>query len=147
MPLLLLSVLTSVVLGATPTPPDPTAEVLAFERAVCAALAANDTVAIDSLLTDDLTLTLSDGSMEHKADLIREARDQEVRYTRFENVDQVVRMYGPSTAVITGRTIISGVAKDGSAVEVDVIFTDTVVKQHGHWKWAAGQVVRVPRRS
>ena len=64
----------------------------------------------------------------------------------FENVDQVVRFYGPTTAVVTGRTIISGTTKDGAAVEVDVIFTDAVVKEVGGWKFAAGHVSRVPVR-
>ena len=138
---------TLLTLHAAPPAADAVSEVLTLERAACAAMGQNDTLALDSLLTDDLTLVLSDGSIERKADLIREARDQVIRYTRFENVDMVVRLYGADAAVVTGRTVIDGVAKDGSPVHVDVIFTDTVVKEHGHWKWAAGQVVRVPRRS
>lgn len=141
----LLPFLTLILLGAVPHS-DPTADVLAFERAACAAFRANDVVAIDTLLTDDITLILSDGSIERKADLLREAREEVVKYSRFENVDQVVRFYGPRTAVVTGRTIISGVAKDGSPVEVDVIFTDTVVRERGGWKFAAGHVSRVPAR-
>lgn len=140
-------ILAAAALQTTPPAKDPTAEVLTLERAACAAMGQNDTLALDTLLTDDLTLVLSDGSIERKADLVREARDQVIRYTRFENVDMVVRLYGADAAVVTGRTVIDGVAKDGSPVHVDVIFTDTVVKEHGHWKWAAGQVVRVPRRS
>ena len=138
--------LTLILLGAVPAT-DPAAEVLAFERAACAAFRANDVVAIDTLLTDDITLILSDGTIERKPDLLREAREEVVRYTRFENVDQDVRFYGPRTAVVTGRTIISGLAKDGSSVEVDVIFTDTVVRERGGWKFAAGHVSRVPRRT
>ena len=137
--------LSLILLGAVPAA-DPAAEVLAFERAACAAFQANDVVAIDSLLTDDVTLILSDGTIERKSDLLREARDEVVKYSRFENVDQVVRFYGPRTAVVTGRTIISGVTKDGSPVEVDVIFTDTVVRERGGWKFAAGHVSRVPVR-
>jgi uncharacterized protein (TIGR02246 family) len=121
-------------------------EVLAFETAATGAFLRNDTIAIDTLLTDDVTLILGDGTIQKKADLLREAREEVVRYTRFENVDQVVRFYGPSTAVVTGRTIISGTTKDGSAVEVDVIFTDAIVKEGGKWKFAAGHVSRVPVR-
>jgi ketosteroid isomerase-like protein len=125
---------------------DPTAEVLAFQRIAAAAFGRNDVTAMDTLFTDDLTLVLSDGTIQTKADLLREAREEVVRFTRFENVDMTVRFYGPSTAVVIGRTQISGFAKDGSAVEVDVIFTDTVVRQRGGWKFAAGQVSRVPPR-
>jgi uncharacterized protein (TIGR02246 family) len=121
-------------------------EVLAFETAATGAFLRNDTIAIDTLLTDDVTLILGDGTIQKKADLLREAREEVVKYTRFENVDQVVRFYGPSTAVVTGRTIISGTTKDGSAVEVDVIFTDAIVKEGGKWKFAAGHVSRVPVR-
>ena len=45
-----------------------------------------------------------------------------------------------------GRGGRAKAAKDGSAVEVDVIFTDTVVRQRGGWKFAAGHVSRVPPR-
>jgi ketosteroid isomerase-like protein len=130
-----------------PTPAPSVDEVLAFEIAATGAFLRNDTIAIDTLLTDDVTLILTDGTIQTKADLIREAREEVVKYTRFENVDQVVRFYGPTTAVVTGRTIISGTARDGSAVEVDVIFTDAIVKQGNKWKFAAGHVSRVPRRS
>lgn len=125
---------------------DPTAEVLAFETAATAAFQRNDTVAIDTLLTDDVTLILTDGTIQTKNDLLREAREEVVKYTRFENVDQVVRFYGPTTAIVTGRTIISGTTKDGAPVEVDVIFTDAIVKEQGGWKFAAGHVSRVPPR-
>jgi uncharacterized protein (TIGR02246 family) len=125
---------------------DPTAEVLAFQRIAAAAFGRNDASAMDTLFTDDLTLVLSDGTIQTKADLLREAREEVVHFTRFENVDMKVRFYGANTAVVTGRTVISGIAKDGSAVEVDVIFTDTVVRQRGGWKFAAGHVSRVPPR-
>ena len=121
-------------------------EILAFETAATDAFLRNDTIAIDTLLTDDVTLILGDGTIQTKADLLREAREEVVKYTRFENVDQVVRFYGPTTAVVTGRTIISGIAQDGSVVEVDVIFTDAIVKQGREWKFAAGHVSRVPLR-
>jgi len=138
----------ALIAACAPAPiPDQTADVLAFEVAATAAFQRNDTIAIDTLLTDDVTLILSDGTIETKADLLREAREEVVKYSRFENVDQVVRFYGLTTAVVTGRTIISGTAKDGSAVEVDVIFTDVVVKQAGGWKFAAGHVSRVSRKS
>jgi uncharacterized protein (TIGR02246 family) len=144
--LLLASLTLSACLGAVPAT-DPTADILAFERAACAAFQRNDAAVIDTLLTDDITLIQGDGTISRKADLLREAREELVTYTRFENVDQVVRFYGPNTAVVIGRTIISGRTKDGAAVEVDVIFTDTVIKVRGQWKFAAGHVSRVPRRS
>jgi ketosteroid isomerase-like protein len=144
---LLLAALLSAACAPAPTAAvDQTADVLAFETVATAAFQRNDTVAIDTLLTDDMTLILGDGTIQTKSDLLREAREEVVRYTRFENVDQVVRFYGPTTAVVTGRTIIAGATKDGAAVEVDVIFTDAVVKEAGGWKFAAGHVSRVPVR-
>ena len=143
--LILASLTLSACLGAVHAT-DPTADVLAFERAACAAFQRNDVAAIDTLLTDDVTLILTDGTIQRKDDLLKEARDEVVRYSRFENVDLVVRFYGPNTAVVIGRTIISGQTKAGTAVEVDVIFTDTVIKVRGRWKFAAGHVSRVPVR-
>lgn len=140
-------ILGGILLVAACTPAaDQTADVLAFESAATAAFQRNDTIAIDTLLTDDITLILTDGTIQRKDDLLREAREEVVKYTRFENVDQVVRFYGPTSALVTGRTIISGSLKDGTAVEVDVIFTDLIVKERGGWKFAAGHVSRVPPR-
>lgn len=121
---------------------DDAADVLAYERTVCAAYQRNDAAAIDSLVADDYVLTESSGALTRKADDIRDARNKAVDFTAFRNEDMQVRMYG-NTAIVRGRTIVQGTSKDGSKVDIAVQFTDTVVKINGRWLLVAGHVSRL----
>lgn len=116
--------------------------VLAYERAVCAAYQKNDVTAMDSLVADSYTLTDSKGVITTKADDLRDARERAIEFTTFHNEDMKVRVFG-TTAIVTGRTILKGKAKDGSAVDIEVQFTDTVIQFNGRWKIVAGHVSRL----
>lgn len=119
--------------------------VLAYEHAACAAYLRNDAVAIDSLIADSYTLTDSKGVITTKADDLRDARDKAVAFSAFRNEDMKVRIYG-NAAVVTGRTIVQGRTKDGTDVDIEVQFTDTVIFANGRWQLVAGQVARLKPR-
>lgn len=116
--------------------------ILAYERAACAAYQRNDAAALDSLIHDSYLLTDSKGVITTKADDLRDARSRAIEFTTFHNEDMKVRVYGNS-AVVIGRTILKGRARDGSAVDVEVQFTDTVVLIDGRWRIVAGHVSRL----
>ncbi len=116
--------------------------ILAYEKAACAAYERNDAAALDSLIHDSYTLTDSKGVITTKADDIRDAKARSIEFTTFHNEGMKVRVYGNS-AIVTGRTILKGKAKDGSAVDVEVQFTDTVVLVDGRWRIVAGHVSRL----
>lgn len=124
--------------------PDPVAEVLAFEIAACNAYLHNDAAAIDSLVANGYVLTDSRGQLATKADDLKAARDGEVRFTEFRNVGMTVSMFG-TTAIVRGRTLVKGATKDGQSIDVDVLFTDTVVRLNGRWQLVAGHVSRTPK--
>lgn len=130
--------------AAPPRPADRAAEVLAFEREVCSAYERNDALAINRLVADDYTLTDSFGHITTKADDLKAARAKDVQYTVFRNEDMRIRFYG-DTAIVTGKTVVRGAARDGTLVDVLVQFTDTVVKIGGRWRLVAGHVSRLPR--
>ena len=117
-------------------------EVLQFEREACKAFVDADAAALERVLTDDFTLTLSNGEVSTRANEIAELRSGKVHYDVFENYDMKVRLYGDSAAVVTGRTKLKGVY-DGKTVDKIVQFTDTLVKQNGQWRLAAGHVSAV----
>ncbi|MEO6209101.1 MAG: nuclear transport factor 2 family protein [Gemmatimonadaceae bacterium] len=117
-------------------------DVLAYERATCAAYQRNDAAAIDSLVADDYVLTESSGAVTTKADDIRDANGGAVMFSAFRNEDMRVKMYG-NTAVVRGKTIVQGTARDGSKVDVIAQFMDTVVKINGRWRLVAGHVSRL----
>jgi len=118
---------------------EETTAVLQAERDGCAAYLNGDAEKIANFLTEDYTLTNSKGEISARADDIADAKSGRVHYDEFENYDMKVRLYGDSTAVVTGRTKLKGVY-DGKPVDKIVQFTDTLVKQNGHWRLAAGHV-------
>ncbi len=118
-------------------------DVLEWERVGCLAYQNNDVHAIDSLVADGYVLTDSRGNQTTKEDDLHAARTEEVRYSDFHNEDMKVRVYD-NTAVVTGRTVLNGVARDGSAVDLVVLFTDTLVRRNGRWQLVAGHVSRLP---
>ena len=73
-----------------------------------------------------------------------DAKSGKVHYAVFENYDMKVRLYGDSTAVVTGRTKLKGVY-NGEPIDKVVQFTDTLVKQNGQWRLVAGHVSPVAK--
>jgi uncharacterized protein (TIGR02246 family) len=124
------------------TPAEETTAVLQAERDGCTAYLNGDAEKIANFLTEDYTLTNSKGEISARADDIADATSGKVRYAEFENYDMKVRLYGDSTAVVTGRTKLKGVY-NGKPIDKVVQFTDTLIKQNGHWRLAAGHVSAV----
>lgn len=123
---------------------DPKAELETWYRAALTAYRTNDAAAIDTLMGDEYVIINSEGTTSTKADDVRAARQQDATFSRFDNVDMTFQFFG-TTAVVRGRTLISGVARgSGRAFEVDVLFTDVMVKRDGKWQMVAGHVVRTP---
>jgi threonine/homoserine/homoserine lactone efflux protein/ketosteroid isomerase-like protein len=118
---------------------DPVAEVLAVEQALCDAYLHGDVAGLQRGLTDDFTLSNGRGETSTKAEDIETARTGAIRYTRFENREMQVRLYGPDSAVVTGITAVAGRTKDGYAFDIEVRFTDTLVRDQGQWRLAASQ--------
>lgn len=128
------------VLGQTPS--DESAAVLEAEREGCGAYLHGDAGKIANFLTDDYTLTNSKGETSTAADDIEEAKSGRVHYDVFENYDMKARIYDGHTAIVTGKTRVKGNAQ-GKPIDIIVQFTDTFVKQSGHWRLAAGHVSRL----
>src|SRR5438034_7357313 len=121
------------------TAAEETTAVLQAERDGCTAYLNGEAEKIANFLTEDYTLTNSKGEISGRAYDIADATSGKVHYTEFENYDMKVRLYGDSTAVVTGRTKLKGVY-NGKTINKVVQFTDTLVKQNGHWRLAAGHV-------
>jgi ketosteroid isomerase-like protein len=117
-------------------------DVLQFERDACKAFLDADPAALQRVLTDDFTLTLSNGNISTRADEIEELRSGKVRYDVFENYDMIARLYGDSAAVVLGKTRVKGTS-DGKPFDRVVQFTDTLIKRNGRWQVAAGHVSRL----
>lgn len=134
-------VMIGMVLAAASPATAQTDDVLAAEAAALEAYRTNDTAGINKWVADDYTLTDSRGRIVTKAEDLTAARDKAVEFSQFTNVDQRVRFYlEGKVAVITGRTLVAGVARDGTAFEQDLPFTDTWIRTDDGWRIVASHV-------
>ncbi len=101
-------------------------------------MAKNDAATMDRLLADDYILVSSKGTVETKADLLTEARDGKTVYTRQDDAQQMVRIWG-GTAVLTALLTAAG-TEDGKPFEYHVWFSDTYVCTPSGWRYAFAQV-------
>lgn len=126
-------------LAAAPAPDSLTRTIVAVETARLAAFRAADRAAFDRLVTDDLTMTHSGGSVGDKADEIAVMRpstpDRPLPTLALE--DTRVRGYG-NAAIMTGSLVER---RDGQVV-LRLRFTNTYIRQQGRWRLAAGQLTR-----
>jgi ketosteroid isomerase-like protein len=120
-------------------------EVLKWEHDGCIAYEKNDAATIQRMVADGYVLTNSRGGYDTKADDVKAAQDKAVVFSTFRNENMKVRIF-ENTAIVTGTTIVKGVAKDGSTVDLAVLFTDTLVKMNGRWQLVAGHVSKPPAK-
>jgi ketosteroid isomerase-like protein len=137
--LLIVAFLTAIPVCAQVTTGKDVDEVLKWERDGCLAYERNDADTIAHMVADGYVLTNSRGGYDTKADDVKAARDKDVTFSTFRNENMKVRIFD-RTAIVTGTTIVKGVAKDGSIVDLAVLFTDTLVKLDGRWQLVAGHV-------
>lgn len=113
-------------------------DIAALDTEFQAAVAKNDAATMDRLLADDYVLVSSRGQVSTKADLLQEARSGKITYTRQDDAQQTVRIWG-DTAVLTALLTAAG-AEDGKAFEYHVWFSDTYVCTAQGWRYAFAQV-------
>ena len=107
----------------------------------CKAYLDGDAERIESLLTDDFTLTDANGVVTTRDDDVRHARNVSLKYTIFENRVMKVRLHGDA-ALVTGITKVAGNA-GATAFAAEFQFTDTLVRQGGRWRVAASHISRL----
>lgn len=113
-------------------------DVAALDTEFQAAVAKNDAATMDRLLADGYVLVSSKGQVYTKADLLKEARDGKTAYTRQDDAQQTVRIWG-DTAVLTALLTAVGM-EDGKPFEYHVWFSDTYVCTPSGWRYSFAQV-------
>jgi hypothetical protein len=137
----LLSVLLSTLtLSAAGSESSERAAVLDRLKKGCDAFVTGDAAYLTDFLDPEFTLTDSQGVVTTREETLAEVRAGEPRYEVFRNHGMKVRFYS-ATAVVNGVTSLKGTA-GGKAFEVDVQFTDTLVKRGGRWRLVASHVSR-----
>ena len=111
--------------------------VAALDTQYQAAVKKNDAATMDRLLADDFVLVTGSGKTYTKADLLDEARSEQIHYEHQEDTDQTVRISG-DTAVITAKLWEKG-TNQGKSFDTTVWFSDTYVFTRTGWRYVFGQ--------
>src|SRR4051794_30825360 len=94
-----------------------------------------DLAAIGAILADTFVSTSAESHVQTKAEMLAALKSGEVKFESSKADELKVQVYGNS-AVVMGRW--SGkVVEKGQASESTERFTDTFIKQNGHWKCVA----------
>lgn len=105
-----------------------------------AAVKVNDADTMAAILHDDMVLVIGRGTVITKKQLVDDARARTTTYTEQDEEpgSQVVRMFGPDTAVVTAKLWLKG-ESGGAAFDRKLWFSDTYVRTPAGWRYAFGQ--------
>jgi ketosteroid isomerase-like protein len=117
-------------------------DVLKAEQVRVNAVVNNDYVALQSLLSDDLTYTHSTASRQTKTEFLASLRSGQFKYKAIEHEEQRVRVYS-DTAVLTTFTRVTAIS-DGRESQATLRATIVYIKSAGQWQMVAWQSTRVP---
>ena len=106
------------------------------------ALLGKDSVALSSLLADDVTYGHSSGLIQTKAQLIRDVVSGFQDYKSIEPSDLNVRVYD-NASIVTVK-LKTSLIFGGKPTDLNLFVTITWVKINGDWRLVARQSVRLP---
>lgn len=108
---------------------------------------AGDADYLASILSPTFIQTNARGQISSRDEELNELRQGDVRYTRFDSLENKIDLYG-DVAVATGATWIQGTIKSiGKPIDVRVRVTDTFVRQNGKWMVVASAATAGPSPS
>jgi ketosteroid isomerase-like protein len=117
-------------------------DILALEDTRYAAMTANDLVALEALLHDDLIYTHSSAAVDTKASWLESLRSGKTRYRKATRTDQKVRFFG-DVALVTGRATLE-VEVNGQPRALNVRFLNAWTMTPQGWRFAAWQSTPIP---
>jgi ketosteroid isomerase-like protein len=105
-----------------------------------AAVERNDAAGMAAILHHDMVVVLGDGTVRTRNDLLEAARRRSIAYEKqVEDAGtQIVRLYGPDTAVVTALLWVKGKRQNGTSLDIRLWFTDTYVRTPQGWRYAFG---------
>jgi ketosteroid isomerase-like protein len=103
----------------------------------------NDAPAVRLLLADDFVMTVAEGTLYNKAQMIATVADKSYRPAALQSTGMAVHYYG-NTAVVTGAYYEKGVDK-GKSWERRGRFTDTWMNLDGRWQCIASHFSVKPK--
>jgi ketosteroid isomerase-like protein len=117
--------------------------VIAMENAWNQAELHNDGAAVELLLADDFVMTVAEGTVLNKTQIVASVKDKSYHPDVLQSTDIVVHPYG-NTAIVTGAYHEKGVDK-GKPWERRGRFTDTWIYMNGRWQCVASHFSVKPK--
>ncbi len=118
-------------------------KVIAMENLWNRAELNNDAPAVRLLLADDFVMTVAEGTLYNKSQIVASVADKSYRPEALRSSNMVVHSYG-TTAVVTGAYYEKGVDK-GKPWERRGRFTDTWMILEGRWQCIASHFSVKPK--
>ena len=109
----------------------------------CVAFLKADVAAADALLAPEFTLVNSRAVVQSREEVMAEIRGRDPVYTEFRNHSMNAHVFADA-AIVQGITTVRGKSGEQS-FDVDVRFTDTLIRSHGKWRLVVSHVTRIPK--
>jgi len=119
-------------------------ELKAQEQRWEGSFATHDVSVTEQLVAPDFIGTSSSGKVGNKAMMVDQARNDKNVYTSAVSGDMIVRMFGPSVAVVTGIAREAGKTPAGKPFSHAYHFTDTWMERNGEWQCIAAHAMALP---
>ncbi len=115
--------------------------VMQVTQDACVAFLNADLATAERLLAPGFTLVNSQAVVQSREEVLAEIRDRDPVYEVFRNHSMSARVFGDA-AVVQGITTVKG--KSGEhAFEVNVRFTDTLIREEGAWRLVVSHVTAI----
>jgi len=139
----MLAFLLSLTLAAPAVAGSDEEKVMAVTQAACDAFRLQDLPVLEKLLAPEFTLVNSTSQVQSREENLEEVRKGDPKYEVFRNHDMTARVYGDA-AIVQGITTVKGTS-GGQPFEVDIRFTDTLIRMGGECKLVVSHVTRIPK--
>jgi ketosteroid isomerase-like protein len=113
-------------------------QVMQVTQDACKAFLAADLAAAEALLAPGFTLVNSSAVVQSREEVLAEIRNRDPVYEEFRNHDMTARVFRDA-AIVQGITTVRGTS-GGHAFDVNVRFTDTLIREKGKWRLVVSHV-------
>jgi ketosteroid isomerase-like protein len=125
----------------TPAPSQEEQRVMQVTQDACVAFLNADLPAVEKLLAPGFTLVTSSAVVQTREEVLAEIRNRDPVYSEFRNHSMTARVFG-NAAIVQGITTVKG-SSGGHAFDVNVRFTDTLIREKGKWRLVVSHVTGI----
>jgi ketosteroid isomerase-like protein len=115
--------------------------VMQVTQDACVAFLEADVAAAEALLAPGFTLVNSSAVVQSREEVLAEIRNRDPVYDEFRNHSMTARVFGDA-AIVQGITTVKG-KSGGQAFDVNVRFTDTLIRERGKWRLVVSHVTAI----